>query len=158
MEKEKYLTPTEVTAAYPTMTVRAQNSLRHQRKIKYARIAGRIMYKPEWIADYVNSHTVGPDNDAEVKKIPANIVKNTDNILGYQAELSKLEKLAEMLGDKGEEILQVGLDNIKKNLAEQIGALSLSELSILDAGRSSKSTLDDALGFVASSNKQSQTI
>ncbi len=60
MEKEKYLTPTEVVAEYPTMTVRAQASLRHQRKIKYAKVAGRIVYKPEWITDYIDSQTVEP--------------------------------------------------------------------------------------------------
>jgi len=44
----------------PPIPIKTQNTLRSKRKIKYAKVGGRVVYKAEWIEDYINKNICEP--------------------------------------------------------------------------------------------------
>ena len=56
--ENKWLTPKEVTEKYPLLTERAQAQLRHRRQITYTLCAGKVIYKSEWVEEYLTRNMV----------------------------------------------------------------------------------------------------
>lgn len=52
--ESQWLTTEQVTEKYPYLTKRAQDMARHRREITYTKIANRVVYKKEWIDEYIN--------------------------------------------------------------------------------------------------------
>ncbi len=51
-----WLTPEQVAEKWPLLTIRAQNQMRHKRDITYTKMAGRVVYKREWLEEYFNRY------------------------------------------------------------------------------------------------------
>lgn len=58
MENTKWLTPQEVIKKYPYFGKNAQDKARHRREITYTKCAGRVIYKEEWVEEYLNRSIV----------------------------------------------------------------------------------------------------
>lgn len=61
-----WISPQEVAMGVnglPPIPVKTQNTLRSKRKIKYAKIGRRVVYKLEWIEDYINNNIREPRAD-----------------------------------------------------------------------------------------------
>jgi len=51
-----WLTPQDIENGInglPSIPIKTQNTLRSKRKIKYTKIGRKVMYKQEWIEDYI---------------------------------------------------------------------------------------------------------
>lgn len=52
--ENKWLTIEDVSELFPMLTRNAQAKARHYRQLTYTKCAGKVIYKPEWIDEYIN--------------------------------------------------------------------------------------------------------
>lgn len=59
-EKPEYFTVDDVSNGVddlPRIDRTTQTNLRQKRRIKFVKVGGRVLYKKEWIKDYIDSNT-----------------------------------------------------------------------------------------------------
>ena len=56
--ENQWLTTKQVQEKYTLLTERAQAQLRHKRMINYTLCAGKVVYKQEWVEEYLMRNMV----------------------------------------------------------------------------------------------------